>query len=220
MDGFRYPQYCALARASELLAERWTLPLVRELSVGPQRFGDLLRRLPGLSSSVLSTRLARLEGAGVVVRKELPPPASCQVYALGEAGRALAPALRALMVWGLRFLGAPREGDHFEPDWLLFAFRTFARRGPVPARRFEVRVPTPGDPLRIRIAGGPDGAHVVEDTDPVDLAFTAPPLVVLGLATGRLEGEPWLRSSGAAFEGDASALRDFPALFDVTPEPE
>ena len=219
MTGFRYPQFCALARASELLGERWTLPIVRELFVGPQRFGDLLRRLPGLSSSVLATRLARLEGAGVVTRRELPPPAACQVYELGEAGRALAPSLRALMIWGMRFLGAPREGDHFEPDWIRFAFETFARRGPTPSRRFEVRVPTRTEPLRIRIEGGSDGVCFLDDATPVELAFTAPPLVVLGLATGRVDGETWLRESGAAFEGDASAIRDFPALFDVAPDP-
>ncbi len=219
MDGFRYPQFCALARASEILGERWTIPIVRELFAGPQRFSDLLRRLSGLSSSVLATRLARLESLGIVKRRELPPPAASQVYELAEAGRALAPAMQALMRWGLRFLGAPQPGDAFRPDWIPLAFHTFARQEPTPARSFEVRIETGGELLRLRVRGGRDGAHVVQDALPVDLAFTAPPLVVLGLAMGQLDGAKWLRESGAAHEGDASAITDFPALFDPTPTP-
>lgn len=219
MDGFRYAQFCPLARASELLGERWTLPILRELLVGPQRFSDLLRRLPGLSSSVLATRLGRLEGMGVVQRRELPPPAACQVYALGEAGRALVPAIRELMRWGLRFLGTPHPGDHFEPDWILIAVRVFLRTAAVPQRSFDVKVLTTPEPLRVRLRGGAAGGRVTEDSEPVDLAFSAPPLAVLGLASGQIDGVAWLRESGAAFEGDASAIRDFPAFFDMAPGP-
>lgn len=219
MDGFRYAQFCPLARASEILGERWTLPILRELLVGPQRFSDLLRRLPGLSSSVLATRLARLEGLRVVQRRELPPPAACQVYALGETGSALLPAVRELMRWGMRFLGAPQPGDHFEPDWILIALRVFLRAAAVPERSFEVQVLTKPEPIRVRLRGGASGGRVTRDSEPVDLAFSAPPLAVLGLASGQIDALQWLRDSGAAFEGDASAIRDFPAFFDMAPGP-
>ncbi|HSJ96046.1 MAG TPA: helix-turn-helix domain-containing protein, partial [Myxococcota bacterium] len=71
MSEFRYAQFCPLARAAEVLGERWTLLIVRELMVGPQRFSDLRRRLPGVSSSVLAERLDRLERRGIVRRAQL-----------------------------------------------------------------------------------------------------------------------------------------------------
>ena len=107
MAEFRYAQYCPLARAAELLGERWTLLVVRDLLMGPQRFTDLRGRLPGVSPSVLSERLARLEERGVVCRRTLPPPAPAIVYELTEAGRALDKAVAALASFGMRFLGSP-----------------------------------------------------------------------------------------------------------------
>lgn len=215
MDGFRYPQFCALARAAEVLGERWTLPLARELMVGPQRFSDLRRRLPGLGSSVLATRLARLEALGIVLRKDLPPPAASTVYALTEAGHALEPVVREAMRWGVRFLGAPRPGDHVEPDWIPLALRLFARRRRTPARSYEVGVLTDGPPLRVHVRGGRGGTRVSEPGPAADLAFTAPPLVVLGLASGALDGPATLRGDGVRFEGDPMAIREFPALFEM-----
>ncbi len=74
VGSFRYAQFCPLACAAEILGERWTLLILRELFVGPQRFTDLRRRLPGISSSILATRLARLEERGIVARSSLAPP--------------------------------------------------------------------------------------------------------------------------------------------------
>jgi DNA-binding HxlR family transcriptional regulator len=216
VDGFRYAQFCPLARAAEILGERWTLPLARELMVGPQRFSDLRRRLPGLSSSVLATRLARLEALGVVTRSELPPPAASMVYTLTEAGRGLEPVLREAMRWGLRFLGAPKAGDHIEADWVPLAFRFLARKQPTPARGFEVRVRAEPEPVRVYVRGGRGGTRVGEPGGPVDLTFSAPALVVLGLASGALDGMATLHADAVRFEGDPEAIRDFPALFDMS----
>jgi len=216
VDGFRYPQFCSLARAAEILGERWTLPLARELMVGPQRFTDLRRRLPGLSSSVLATRLARLERLGIVAREQLPPPAASTVYALTEAGRGLEPLLREAMRWGVRFLGPPQAGDHFEPDWIPLALRFLARTQATPARSFEVRIETGGSPLRVHVRGGRSGTKISEAGPPFDLAFSAPPLVVLGLASGALDGPATLHGDAVRFEGEPEAIRDFPALFDLS----
>jgi DNA-binding HxlR family transcriptional regulator len=215
VDGFRYPQFCSLARAAEILGERWTIPLVRELMVGPQRFSDLRRRLPGLSSSVLATRLARFEALGIVARAELPPPAASSVYTLTEAGRGLEPVLREAMRWGMRFLGPPQAGDRVEPDWLPLAFRIFARKQASPARSFEVRVAAEPEPIRILVRGGRGGTRIGAAGPPVDLTFTAPAMVVLGLASGSLDGPATLRSDAVRFEGDPEAIRDFPALFEM-----
>src|SRR6185437_13510559 len=97
-----YDDPCGLARALDLVGERWALLVVRELLLGPKRFADLRRGLPGLSQNVLAQRLRELEEGGVVTRRRLEPPASTWAYDLTERGRALEPALVALSTWGSR----------------------------------------------------------------------------------------------------------------------
>lgn len=82
-----YDQYCPLACALDLLGERWTLLIVRDLLLGPKRYGDLHRGLPGLATDLLTERLRALEEAGIVQRRELPPPAAATVYELTDRGR-------------------------------------------------------------------------------------------------------------------------------------
>jgi DNA-binding HxlR family transcriptional regulator len=118
-----YGQYCALARAFDVLGERWTPLLLRELAIGPRRYADLLEGLPGVSPSLLTQRLRELESDGVVLRSYLPPPAARGVYELTEEGVELATALIPLARWGARRLGARREGDEFSLSWMLLFLR-------------------------------------------------------------------------------------------------
>jgi DNA-binding HxlR family transcriptional regulator len=220
---FRYPQFCALARASELLGERWTLPILRELFVGPQRFSDLRRRLPGLSTSVLAARLQRLARAGVVAQRAIPRPAASSVYELTERGRALEPALRELVRWGGALLRAPEPGDHFEADWLAVGLAAMARRGRVPPRRLELRLThADGDPVALRITGTRSGTQVLR-LDPagavparerVEATLHAPALTLLAVMSGALDLAAALAQRGVSVQGDASALADLPRLFD------
>lgn len=101
-----YDQYCPIARSLDVLGDRWTLLVLRELSMGPQRFTDLRRNLPGIPPNVLSQRLKRLTDDGVVAVEELPPPAARSVYALTERGREVQPVLRALVRFGTPYLAA------------------------------------------------------------------------------------------------------------------
>ena len=218
MSGFRYAQFCALARASEILAERWTLPVLRELFTGPQRFTDLRRRLPGVSTSVLSTRLAHLVECGVVRQQDLPPPAAATVYELTERGRALEPALVELVRWGSQFLESPRRGDHFEPDWLPLGLRAFARRDATPKLAFELRIPRgDGPPFAVRVAGGARGTRIGPPGEAVDATVTGTPDALLGLASGALSAGAALTAGRARCEGDTRALARLPELFDAKP---
>ncbi len=108
-----YNQYCAVARALDIVGERWTLLVVRELLSGPKRFKDLLAGLPGIGTNLLTARLKDLEGYRVVRRTILPPPAGSKVYELTELGRSLEPVVAALGQWGLEFLDNPlsKEDD-------------------------------------------------------------------------------------------------------------
>src|SRR5450759_1201303 len=108
-----YGQFCPVARALDLLGERWTLLIVRELLTGPQRYSDLRDHLPGMWSNLLAQRLRDLDAAGLVQRRELPPPAARLVYELTEQGRALAPVVYELARWGLELLDEP--GDDVVP---------------------------------------------------------------------------------------------------------
>src|SRR5215207_1372937 len=96
-----YDQYCPIARSLDLIGDRWTLLVVRELSLEPQRFTDLRSHLPGIPPNVLSQRLKRLADSGLVATEELPPPAARSVYTLTPRGRETAPILRELIRFGL-----------------------------------------------------------------------------------------------------------------------
>jgi DNA-binding HxlR family transcriptional regulator len=216
VSGFRYAQFCPLARCAEILGERWTLLILRELALGGRRFSDLRRALRGVSTSVLAARLARLEERGLVAQRRLPPPAPAALYELGPSGRAFLPALAELARFGLRFLGPPQPGDHVEAGWVRLAFLVFARRTPTPARAFEVVLPDGEHELSLQVAGGPRGTSLREEPGPVDVRIRArSPLAVLGLASGALPREAALASGAIEAEGDLDALADLPALFEM-----
>ncbi|GGT65460.1 winged helix-turn-helix transcriptional regulator [Streptomyces lateritius] len=113
-----YDQYCAAARALDVVGDRWTLLIVRELLAGPRRYTDLHADLPGVSTDMLAGRLKDMEGAALLTRRRLPPPASASVYELTERGRGLLPVLRALAEWGAPALEEPRPTDAVRAHWL------------------------------------------------------------------------------------------------------
>jgi DNA-binding HxlR family transcriptional regulator len=115
----RYEQACAIARALDVVGERWSLLLVRELTFGPRRYRDLATGLPGIPSNVLAGRLKDLQAAGVVTRRTLPAPTDVTVYELTDAGRALQPVLDELLDWGLRYGPQPSQDDAIQPGWAL-----------------------------------------------------------------------------------------------------
>jgi DNA-binding HxlR family transcriptional regulator len=214
---FRYAQFCPLARAAEVLGERWTLLILRELMVGPQRFSDLRRRLPGVSSSVLAERLERLERRAIVRRAQLPPPAASAVYELDEAGQALLPVVSELLRWGTRWLLPAVPGDHFEPDWVLVALRAFALPTPTPAHRFELRLAAdPAPDVVVAVEGGAAGTRVAPGpaAAPAVRLRLAPPLA-LGLMAGRVDPLDAQARGALTIDGDPAAVADFPKLFSV-----
>jgi DNA-binding HxlR family transcriptional regulator len=212
VSDFRYAQFCPLARATEVVGNRWSLLVLRELMVGPQRFGELKRRLAGVSTSVLAERLAALEEYGVVATAELPPPASVRVYQLTEHGEAFRPVLFELARWGVRWLRPPDAGDHFEPDWIRLALQAFGSAGPTPERRYELVVRSGERSARIRFEGGPHGFRFTSDEVPAALVIEAGPGEVLGVLTGLLPAAA-ARTRGVRFAGDEAALADLPSLF-------
>ncbi|MEU3412525.1 helix-turn-helix domain-containing protein [Streptomyces sp. NPDC006658] len=112
-----YDQYCSTARALDLVGDRWTLLIVRELLAGPRRYTDLHADLPGVSTDVLASRLKEMERDGLATRRRLPPPGAAYVYELTAHGRQLLPVLQALGSWGARELGERRPTDAVRAHW-------------------------------------------------------------------------------------------------------
>lgn len=117
----RYAQQCPLARALDVVGERWNLLVVRELTLGPRRFRDLLDGLPGIPTNLLAARLKDLQAAGILTKRALPPPTAVTVYELTEAGHALRPAMRELRAWGAGYAPPAAETDALRPAWLLLS---------------------------------------------------------------------------------------------------
>ncbi|WP_067676492.1 winged helix-turn-helix transcriptional regulator [Nocardia miyunensis] len=121
-----YNQYCGLSRSLDLVGERWTLLIVRELMSGPKRYSDLADALDGIGTSLLAARVKQLEQDGLIARRQLPRPAASQVYDLTPAGRELAAALVPLALWGLRheFDEPRRPGENYRAEWTLVFLAT------------------------------------------------------------------------------------------------
>ncbi|MDT9698232.1 helix-turn-helix domain-containing protein [Streptomyces sp. P17] len=157
-----YDQYCSAARALDVVGDRWTLLIVRELLAGPRRYTDLHADLPGVSTDVLASRLKDMERDGLTTRRRLPPPGVAYVYELAPRGRELLPVLQALGTWGQAELGERRPTDAVRAHWFaLPLLRALEGEGLVEVRleegEFHLRVgaeegpvygdgPAPGEP--------------------------------------------------------------------------
>lgn len=217
MADFRYAQFCPVARAAEVLGERWTLLVVRELMIGPQRFSDLMRRLEGVSSSVLSARVRHLEERGVARRRRLPPPAASSVIELTELGQALRPVMLALTTWGIRLMQPRRPADHFEPSWITLGLIVILQRAPCPDRYFVLRAPDVDQEVVMHLAGGPEGARLL-DAPPAsgrapDAEIRGDAALFLHMAVGAVDPHEALERGEIQVSGDTASLSDLPALF-------
>ena len=202
-----YGQFCGLARALDLVGERWALLVVRELLLGPRRFTDLLDGLPGVSTNVLATRLRQLERAGLVRRDVLPPPAASAVYELTDHGRALEPAVAALGRWGAASLGPRRPEQVLRSHWLLLALKAFFRAEAADglARVYELRLRDGA--FRVVVADGlleVGAAH----GDGADLVLEADDDALVGVLAGQLEP-----AALTVVDGDPAELPRFVELF-------
>ncbi len=153
----KYGQYCPMAHALDLVGERWSLLIVRELlEEGALRYTDLHCRLTGCGTNILAARLKHLEQAGIVRRRQLPPPAASTVYELTEYGEALRPVMHHLAHWGARSLGPPLASPELEEGWLAGALR-IALPPTTPCIEFRI-----GDEVA-HVAGGDAFAGPAED---------------------------------------------------------
>jgi DNA-binding HxlR family transcriptional regulator len=215
MSKTRYAQFCALARAAEILGERWTLLIVRELLLGQKRFGDLADRLGSISPTVLAERLNALVATGVVARTALPAPFNAQVYELTEIGRGLHPAIRELIRWGGHFLFPMRKDDEFEPDWVLLGLDAITRRSPSPAHKIVLRIRHKAKAASFVVEGGAGGTTIARGEGTSNAAIEARFDTVLQLISEQVSLDDAIAQRRAKVDGSLAAARALPQLFDL-----
>ncbi|MGW9196733.1 winged helix-turn-helix transcriptional regulator [Micromonospora chersina] len=197
-----YRQACGVARGLDIVGERWSLLVVRELLLGPKRFTDLQQALPTASPNALSDRLRELADAGVLRRRQLPPPGNVRVYELTAWGRGLEPIVVALGTWAL---AAPPTAEQLfvSADSAMLTIRTFFAPTPEereatlridlrdhgPAGVFGVRLTSPGAAVTHEPPDEPD-AVLVTTTDALLAAFGSDDLTGLAAAGAVVTGDP------------------------------
>ena len=202
-----YDQFCGVARALDLVGERWALLIVRDLVLGPKRFTDLRRGLAGIGTNVLAARLKELERAGVVQRRLLPPPAASSVYELTEYGRDVEGPLLALGRWGAKSLGAREPWQSLRSEWLAVALKAFFRPEATAGLRATVALCFDDAAFRARID---DGSLAIEESteDSADLTLSTDVETLIGYLAGA--GVP---VAALAAEGDTALLERLPEIF-------
>lgn len=208
MSRREYDQSCSLACALDRIGERWSLLIVRELSLGPLRFSDLTRNVGGAPTDILTKRLRDLESHGIVRRRELGPPATGTVYELTEVGWGLERPMLELGRWGLHFERVDNVVE-LAPTSLPNAIRVIAQ--PPPDARLTVGLRSGGQAYWLRIEDGWIAASRGEADDP-DLVLAGEPADVLAALVAGEAAEQRIE-----IEGDRGALANLRAMV-VLPE--
>lgn len=200
-----YGEYCSIAKALDVVGDRWTLLIVRELLIrGGCRYTDLKDGLPGIATNLLSDRLRELESAGLIRREEAPPPIATTLFHLTDTGAELAPVLDAFFKWGLRYMTEPPENDAFLPHWFAFSVWSLRDRDPDgPPVTIELRAAS--SPVVVEAANGQVAMRVGATPAP-DLVLTGEPRLILGMFNGIITATE-AAGLGLDISGDAAVLR-------------
>jgi DNA-binding HxlR family transcriptional regulator/putative sterol carrier protein len=210
-----YGDGCAIARALDLVGERWALLVVRELLLGPKRYTDLRRGLPNASPNVLSQRLGELESAGVIRRRKLPPPASARVYELTEWGLELEEIVMSLGRWGARS-PSPAPEAPIGVDSTVLALRARFDQDAARGLRADYELRLGEDRFRIAVADG-EVEVARGDADRPDATIDTDPDTLAAVLWGGRPLADAQRSGSMSIEGDKAAVKRFVSLF---PMPE
>jgi DNA-binding HxlR family transcriptional regulator/putative sterol carrier protein len=200
-----YDQYCGLAHALDLVGERWTLLIVRELLMGPKRYTDLRAGLPGIASNLLAERLAQLEATGLVRRQRVAPPVPATLYHLTERGRALDTAIVELGRWGGLALGAPEPGRDFRASSFALGMRATFRPRMAAALDAEYEFHIGEETFSFHVGDGEARARQGTATEP-RLVLEADAETFLALLSGQLTSARALAGGGARLVGPRREL--------------
>ena len=210
-----YSQFCGVACALDLIGDRWTLLVVRELLFGAKRFTDLLEGLPGIGTNTLTTRLTELEENGLVARKRLPAPLAATVLELTERGQKLESVLVELARWGTTPLLTKRPRHGLRPAWLGLALRSYYDEAGARGRRIRIALTLGKGALQLELGRGPLRIAEGEPSEPPELRITAKEHVLLDVFRGALSVAAAKRNQELLVEGDATLLPRLLAAFPI-----
>lgn len=211
-----YGQYCGLAHALDLIGERWSLLVIRELMTGPKRYKDLLKHLPGIGTNLLAKRLKFLAEQGIVMRRPLPPPASTEAYDLTDLGRQLEPVLISLAQWGYQTIPNPDKDTVHFPHWSVLALKTSFRAEKAADLQDEYEYWIDGQVFHARIKNG----HLTTGQGSVphpDFVLKTDGQTFLAIVSGALDTQKALDQGQLTITGDMDAFARSTELFDLAP---
>ena len=200
-----YDEYCAIAKSLDVVGDRWTLLIVRELALrGPCRYTDLRTGLPGIATNLLAERLRDLERAGVIAREDAPPPIATALFRLTPWGEQLRPVLEGLTRWGVPLMTEQTPDDAVRSHWLAWALElTLSDRQPDGAP-FTIELRTGDHPIVIEARDGEIRSRL-DAADNPDASLAGPPTPILGLLLG-LHQLADAQAQGVTYHGDATLL--------------
>jgi DNA-binding HxlR family transcriptional regulator len=206
-----YDQFCGLARALDIVGDRWALLIIRELLIGPRRYSDLKAALPGAASNLLVQRLRDLRDAGVVSSRTVPAPTPATLHELTPLGLGLEQAVVALTAWGGHCMVNGKRGDLFHADWLIIAFRSLLgakeTRG-APRSRFLV------DGVGILIDANAGTVETrLDSTSPVDVEVMTDGETALAIVSGTVSIASARRAAKCRVSGKRRAVQRLAQLF-------
>ncbi len=213
-----YQDACAASFAFELIGERWSLHVMRELMLGPRRFSDIRAALPGISAKVLTERLVRLEELGVLTRRKLPPPAAVQVYELTEWGYMAEPVMQELGRWSVR---SPLHDPALPLTAVsaMLSLRTMVVPRRAAALAARIGFAFGDDRFMAELAGGSLAVRRADDLADAQAIFRAPAAgAILPLFYGKRDPDEVAAMTGLTIDGDRDLALRFAEIFALPPK--
>jgi DNA-binding HxlR family transcriptional regulator len=200
-----YDEYCAIAKSLDVVGDRWTLLIVRELALrGACRYTDLRNGLPGIATNLLAERLRELERAGVIEREDAPPPIATTLFRLTARGEELRPVLEGLVRWGLPLMTEQKRDDAVRSHWLACALEQMLSDREPEAPPVTVELQTGDRPIVLETRDGAVSSRLGPAGEP-DATLTGPARPIMGVLLGLLDLAGATRS-GVDYRGDPAIL--------------
>jgi DNA-binding HxlR family transcriptional regulator len=200
-----YDEYCAMAKSLDVVGDRWTLLIVRELELrGACRYTDLRNGLPGIATNLLAERLRELERAGVIAREDAPPPIATALFRLTPRGEQLRPVLEGLTRWGVPLMTEQNPDDAVRSHWLAWALGLMLSDRQPDGSPFTIELRTGDEPIVLE-AGSGEMRFQLGLADNPDVTLAGPPTPILGLLLG-LHELAEAETQGVTYQGDPTVL--------------
>jgi DNA-binding HxlR family transcriptional regulator len=200
-----YDEYCAVAKSLDVVGDRWTLLIVRELALrGACRYTDLRSGLPGIASNLLAERLRELEHAGVITREDAPPPIATALFRLTSRGEQLRPVLEDLARWGVPLMSEQKPGDSVRSHWLAWALEAIISDRQPESPPVTLELQTGDQPIVLETRAGAIHTRLGPAED-ADLTLAGPAKPILGLLLGLRELAD-AKAAGVTYRGDPAIL--------------